>query len=96
MIEYMGVCAMSERITLELPDALAQAAREEAERTGQSVETILIKSLQQAYEEKFLLQYIVPGATYEVNFPTIADISAAADLLAFLNSSDSRPDSKHI
>jgi hypothetical protein len=76
---------MSEHITLELPDALAQAAREEAERTGQTVGIVLLKRIQQAYDEEFLRQHITPGATYEVSFP-IADEKSAADLMHFMES----------
>ena len=74
---------MSERITLELPDTLAQAAREEAERTGQTVEAVLLKWIQKSYDEKYVSQDITSGATYEVDF---LNTKSAADLLAFLNS----------
>jgi len=45
MLQYqqaMEDLSMSERITLELPDTLAQAVREEAERTGQTLEAVLL------------------------------------------------------
>jgi hypothetical protein len=81
----MEDCLMSERITLELPDALAQAVREEAERTGQTLGIVVLKRLQQAYDNEYLHQHITPDATYEVSFP-VTDEASASDMMVFLKS----------
>ncbi len=75
---------MSQFITLELPDALAQTIRDEAQQTGQTVEAVLLKRLQQTYEAVIPYSSLVSGATYDVSFP-VSDDTSAADLMGFLN-----------
>ena len=77
---------MSQFITLELPDALAQTIRDEAQQTGQTIEAILLKRLQRTYEVVIPYSSLVSGATYEVSFP-VTDDTSAVDLMGFLNAS---------
>jgi hypothetical protein len=77
---------MSQFVTLELPDALAETIREEARQTGQSVEAVLLKRLQQTYQTVIPYNTLISGTTYEVSFP-VTDDDSAADLMAFWKTS---------
>jgi hypothetical protein len=79
---------MSERITLELPDTLAQAAREEAERTGQTLEAVVLSWLQKP-EDRFLIDTLGENRIFPIYTP-FGNEEAAAQLLKFFN--DSHPD----
>jgi hypothetical protein len=78
---------MSERITLELPDTLAQAAREEAERTGQSVEIVLLSWIKKP-EDRFLIDLLGENRVYPIYTP-FGNEEAAAQLLKFIEENDS-------
>lgn len=74
---------MAERITLELSEAVMQAAREEAARTGQTLENVLNKQLEQSYETKRLREILGENPVFEVNLPFTV-VKGGEDLMKLL------------
>lgn len=74
---------MSELVTLELPDSIAQYARETAAHTGRSIEQVLTEWIGRAAanEDSTLL---IPGAEYPIYTP-YGNEAAAQILLEVLN-----------
>ncbi len=78
---------MSQRIMLELPDSLAKAAREEAERTGQTLEAVVLSWIHRP-DERYLLETLGDNRIFPIYTP-FGNEEAAAQLLKFFNESQS-------
>ncbi|MDQ7033811.1 MAG: hypothetical protein Q9P01_02945 [Anaerolineae bacterium] len=76
---------MSEKVILELPEAIAQHAREASERTGRSFEMILIDWLGRSATNADVYP-LIPDAEYIIETP-YGNEAAAKTLMNFLDSS---------
>ena len=73
---------MSEKVVLELPEAIVEKAREESERTGNSFEAVLIDWLERSAANTDIYP-LVAGAEYRIETP-YGNESAAESLLDLL------------
>jgi hypothetical protein len=76
---------MTEKVVLELPEAIVEKAREESERTGNSFEGVLIDWLERSAANADVYPFVA-GAEYTIETP-YGNESAAQTLLDFLNAS---------
>lgn len=75
---------MSEKVILELPEAIAQRARETSKRTGRSFEMILIDWLERSATNADVYP-LIPDAAYTIETP-YGNEAAAKTLMDFLES----------
>ena len=80
---------MTERVTLELSDATVQRAREVAQRTNRSLETILAEWLDCASIVEDIAP-LDPNATYHIYTPTGMEATAQS-VLELLRATDNFP-----
>lgn len=72
---------MTEKVVLELPEEIAQKAREESERTGHSLESVLLNWLERSAANADVYP-LIAGAEYRIETP-YGNESAAQTLLDF-------------
>jgi len=75
---------MSEKVILELPDGVARRARETSERTGRSLESILIDWLERSAAQADVYP-LLPDTEYTLYTP-YGNEAAAQVLMDFLES----------
>jgi hypothetical protein len=84
---------MSKTITLELPESLAERAKEAAQRTNRPLETVLTEWMERGAASESIAP-LIPGAEYPVYTP-YGNEAAAKVLYEALKAAEARNNSQY-